>query len=112
MAEDWQPLARCAGLPTRTFFPEEDNKPGSKAYVAAVQTLREEYCWSCPVRVRCFEVALEDDHARDYGVWAGTTQADRNSFILVRCSCGRTIDPFDLVHRKSVACKSCQVRVD
>jgi hypothetical protein len=103
-------MARCDGLPTRRFFPEEVAKPGSKAHAVEVQTLREEFCWQCPVRVACFDYALSSPDSRDYGVWAGTTPADRNSFLVVRCECGRTIDPFDLVRRTSSSCRLCQAR--
>jgi hypothetical protein len=108
--EGWKDLARCSGLPMTRFFPEDRNKQGSKAHLAEVQTLREEFCWQCPVRVGCFEYALENDHSRAHGVWAGTTPADRLSFIQVRCRCGRSIDPFDLVTARSWRCKVCQVR--
>lgn len=90
------------------FFPEDRNKAGSKAYTAEVQTLREDYCWNCPVRVRCFEYCLEDTNSRLHGVMAGTTPSDRQEFIQVKCRCGGYIDPFDLVHHKSLYCKPCQ----
>ena len=108
--EVWKDLARCSGLPMSDFFPEERNKSGSKAHLAEVQTLREEYCWQCPVRVRCFEYALDSEHSRQHGVWAGTTPQDRLSFVLIRCRCGRTLDPADLVLERSFRCAVCQNR--
>lgn len=91
------------------FFPEERAKVGSKAYAEEVQTLRQEFCWRCPVRVRCFEYALESEHSRAYGLWAGTTPSDRLSFVQVRCRCGRTIDPFVLVQGLTFRCNTCRV---
>lgn len=108
-AEAWKDHARCAGEGMNKFFPEERNKVGSKAYEAEVQSLREEFCWACPVRVRCFEYALESEHSRGYGVQAGTTPQERLSFIQVRCRCGRTLDPFDLVKGLTFRCASCRL---
>lgn len=109
--EGWKDLARCSGLALEDFFPEERNKSGSKAHLAEVQTLRDEYCWQCPVRVRCFEYCLDSEHARAHGVWAGTTPQERLSFIQVRCWCGRTIDPFDLTTGRSFRCAQHRLEV-
>lgn len=108
--EDWKDLSRCGGRPISDFFPEDRAKADSKAYQAEVDSLRKD-CWQCPVRVRCFEYALESEHSRRFGVWAGTTPADRMGFILVKCPCGRTIDPFDLVQGTVFRCQVCRTRV-
>lgn len=111
-AEAWKNLARCRNLPLSSFFPSDRAKAYSKAYQAEVKELREQYCWQCPVRVTCFEYAMSNEHSRAHGVWAGTTPTDRLSFIQIRCRCGRTIDPFDLVQGDRFRCRPCLAQVD
>lgn len=107
--ESWKDLARCGGEPLNFLFPEERNKVGSKAYSAEIQSLRDQYCWKCPVRVRCFEYCLDSEHSRSYGVWGGTTPSERLSFVQVRCRCGKTLDPFDLVQGLTFRCPTCRL---
>lgn len=55
------PIARGRGLP----------------HDGAIQALR--ICKRCPVRGRCFDIAMDtSSQTFDHGIWGGTTPGDRN----------------------------------
>ena len=55
------------------FFPEDfPNANVRKVAVSAAKRL----CKSCPVKPDCFTYAIESKQR--YGIWAGTTAAERN----------------------------------
>ncbi len=74
---DWRKLAACRDLPPDSFFPVA--APGTDAYeqqaAAALAA-----CRACPVRVPCREYAVS--HSPEWGIWAGTTPADRSAMRL------------------------------
>jgi WhiB family redox-sensing transcriptional regulator len=73
LESDWREQAACASRsvpPVRWFFPDSTHLvPGSKKIRRARRT-----CAMCPVRRPCLQVAIAEGLE---GVWAGTTDADR-----------------------------------
>ena len=72
---DWRNLARCRPVgevfQTSKFFPEH----GDSAIVA------KSLCHVCPVRKLCLAEALLDHE--DFGVWGGTSRADRKPMFAI-----------------------------
>lgn len=64
-ATSWMSWALCAETNPEAFFPEKGGSPKSAKQV----------CDGCPVRAECLDYAL--DNGIDFGVWGGTTEADR-----------------------------------
>lgn len=61
--------AACRGMAEEDiFFPDRSHGPNGADAAKAV-------CAGCPVRVECLEHALEAQE--EYGVWGGTTPAER-----------------------------------
>lgn len=71
--QDWRQEAACVGVPPGDLFPELGSR----------QRLGAEFCREvCPVVAECLEYALEAEER--YGVWGGTTEAQRRKMILER----------------------------
>jgi len=70
---DWRHDALCRGVKTDLFFPagELGEEPVQQAEAAKAVCLR------CPVREACLEYALATD--QPFGVWGGTTEAERRA---------------------------------
>lgn len=66
-AAHWRLAGACRGKDPELWFPERSN---SKEARAAKRT-----CAECPVKSRCLEWAVEV--GVEFGVWGGTTYADR-----------------------------------
>ena len=64
MFADWRDRGACKGE-TEAFFSYDE---GRVAQALAI-------CQDCPVRQECLQTALADPNL--YGVWGGTTQAER-----------------------------------
>lgn len=62
----WQDRAACTTMDPDLFFPEAGEHGGEQAKAA---------CRSCPVRRECLEGALARNEK--YGIWGGTSGADR-----------------------------------
>jgi WhiB family transcriptional regulator, redox-sensing transcriptional regulator len=61
--------AACRGTANRDiFFPTRNEGPNGAEAAKSV-------CEGCPVRVECLEYALEAEE--EFGVWGGTTPAER-----------------------------------
>lgn len=69
---DWRHRAACKGADPETFFPLPGHSPAAAKRV----------CADCPVRVQCLEYALGTGFR--YGVWAGTTEAERRPLLAER----------------------------
>jgi WhiB family redox-sensing transcriptional regulator len=68
----WQQSARCRGLPSNVFFPEElDSRRQRRLQEQAAKQI----CASCPVIVACREHALRAPEK--YGVWGALTARER-----------------------------------
>lgn len=69
----WRTEALCRGVETDLFFPagELGEEPVQQAEAAKA------VCARCPVQTECLEYALATDQA--FGVWGGTTEAERRS---------------------------------
>lgn len=65
MGTDWMERARCKGMDSDIFFPENGYySPELKAF-----------CSRCPVRQQCFDYAVE--HRLEYGFWGGASTIQR-----------------------------------
>ncbi len=62
---EWQERALCAQTDPEAFFPE---KGGSTREAKKV-------CFSCDVRDRCLQYALEHDER--FGIWGGLSERER-----------------------------------
>ena len=67
MFPEWYKRAACKGE-TESFFSYDEEK---EAHALAI-------CKDCPVRQECLETALADRNL--FGVWGGTTRAERRRF--------------------------------
>lgn len=61
----WQDRALCAQADPEVWFPD----PGNAVVIAR------RICRRCPVQAQCLEYAL--DHNERFGVWGGTSEAER-----------------------------------
>jgi WhiB family transcriptional regulator, redox-sensing transcriptional regulator len=68
----WQQRARCQGLPSDVFFPEEQD---SRRLRRAQEAAAKQICAGCPVIAACREHALRS-HEK-YGVWGALTARER-----------------------------------
>lgn len=101
--EPWRSQAACIDMDGAIFYPDA---PSPKAaYMEAIRRV----CFACPVRRECLTWAMR--HER-YGIWAGLSEAERQSVIRVTCAtCRWALDPVDLVGaRRVVNCRSCRER--
>ena len=71
MLDGWHERATCRGKPSEWWYSEQtrhgDVPPNMRKALAL--------CYTCPVRVSCAEHAMF--YPERYGVWGGTTQAQR-----------------------------------
>ena len=82
-SDAWVEQSKCAGMPSRSFFPpdcdsEEDEASGDDGAEAAL-ALR--ICQGGPVRVPCFKYSLRVVDLVENGVIGGTTPKDRRRYI-------------------------------
>lgn len=70
LTTDWRERAACAGHPNQAFFPVGD---GEEQVVKKAKAI----CAVCPVSEECLQYALETNQR--FGIWAGTTEAERRS---------------------------------
>jgi WhiB family transcriptional regulator, redox-sensing transcriptional regulator len=68
----WQSLAKCRGLPSEVFFPEEED---SRRQRRLREAAAKQICASCPVISACREHALRAPEK--YGVWGALTARER-----------------------------------
>lgn len=69
---EWQESAACRRLDSAKFFaPSGERGALKRQREQAAQRI----CGGCPVRKECAEFALT--HGEQYGVWGGTTAAER-----------------------------------
>jgi len=93
----WQEQAACAGMDTNIFFGVADTVEQQTAL---------ETCRACPVRTDCLDTALARVRDEDYGVWGGTTSAERDRMRNRKPSCGTY--PGHLWHvRRGETCIDC-----
>ncbi|MGW4340299.1 WhiB family transcriptional regulator [Rhodococcus koreensis] len=69
---DWQREALCRNLDTDVFFSCEDEDRGARI---RRERVAKQLCDACPVRRDCRDHALSVGER--YGVWGGTSEADR-----------------------------------
>jgi len=70
--EEWEQFARCPEFPNVEFFPEGTSETAKKAIAV---------CSRCPVINECLEFSLRTKQR--YGVWGGTTSAERLEMLGV-----------------------------
>ena len=68
---EWFRRARCVGMPLAVFFPEATDDSTR----SASQAIR--VCQRCPVQDDCLSEALSHPYHEDYGIYGGTTRAQR-----------------------------------
>jgi WhiB family redox-sensing transcriptional regulator len=73
----------CAGIDVEIFFTEEKGNYTNLDFIKKM-------CNTCPVRVECFEYAIEN---LVHGVWAGTTKDERDKYRSKRGIVGKTVVP-------------------
>lgn len=74
---DWRDRAACRGKDPDLFFPEAPpNTDAGKRQVAEARAV----CRACPVTAACLRFAL--DTRQSNGIWAGTTEGERNTARL------------------------------
>jgi WhiB family redox-sensing transcriptional regulator len=73
---DWMADAACAEVGTDLFYPDTASV-NRAAYADAINV-----CAACPVATQCLEHAIATDER--YGVWGGTTPADREAMRQAR----------------------------
>jgi WhiB family transcriptional regulator, redox-sensing transcriptional regulator len=73
-ADGWRERAACNDKPTDLFFPTPD-RYGYERHDPAALAQAKRICDTCLVREECLEFALDGGDV--YGVWGGTTKAER-----------------------------------
>lgn len=68
MSGEWRDSAACAGVDTALFFPDGGQHSG--AHGKAI-------CARCPVKADCLDYAMSQPGEHVWGIWGGTTAADR-----------------------------------
>ena len=92
--DEWEGLAAClaprhAGV---AFFPERvDAEPVPEWRVSAAR----EVCATCPVRRQCLTDAYRSPHSTRYGVWGGTTGAQRVALLTTANRVDLLLEWFD-----------------
>jgi len=69
----WREAAACQDSDPDLFFPDGIAGPALRQVEEA-----KEICRACPVQAACLAWALE--HGVGFGVWGGTTEAERRAF--------------------------------
>ena len=67
--------ALCTTTDPNAFFEEASDNAQSFAI---------RLCGKCPVKKPCLEVAMNTPYLDDYGVWGGTTRAERRRLRIAR----------------------------
>lgn len=77
VGDDWRSNAACRGMTVELFFKPADGETSEqrRAREAAAKAI----CEACPVRIECLDHALATDER--YGIWGGTTAADRRRLV-------------------------------
>ena len=73
----------CVGIDTELFFTEERGNYPYFDYIKKV-------CNTCPVRVECFDYAIEH---LVHGLWAGTSKEERDKYRSKHNIEGKTVVP-------------------
>ena len=73
----------CVGIDTELFFTEERGNYPHFDYIKKV-------CNTCPVRVECFDYAIEN---LVHGLWAGTSKEERDKYRSKHNIEGKTVVP-------------------
>ena len=73
----------CAGIDVEIFFTEEKGNYTNLDFIKRM-------CNTCPVRVECFDYAIEN---LVHGIWAGTTMEERNRHRSKHGIIGKTVIP-------------------
>lgn len=72
--------AKCAGLPSRLFFPFDSEtglvRHGQNRRTNLLARDARELCRTCPVRAECLAYAL--DERIEYGIWGGLDEVERS----------------------------------
>jgi len=74
----------CVGIDVEVFFTED--KGGTYANLDYVKKV----CNTCPVRVECFDYAIEH---LVHGLWAGTSKEERDKYRSKHNIEGKTVVP-------------------
>lgn len=75
---DWQQQGLCRGLSSESFF-TEDREQGQQRRSSRTREAKE-MCARCPVLALCLTHALAVPET--YGIWGGTTAAERTHLSL------------------------------
>jgi WhiB family redox-sensing transcriptional regulator len=73
---DWRLSAACQELDPDLFFPIGSAGPAVTQIAEAKRV-----CLTCPVRTPCLDWAMR--HYQDFGIWGGTTEAERQALRSV-----------------------------
>ena len=76
----------CVGIDTELFFTEERGNYPHFDYIKKV-------CNTCPVRVECFDYAIEN---LVHGLWAGTSKEERDKYRSKHNIEGKTVVPISI----------------
>ena len=76
----------CVGIDTELFFTEERGNYPHFDYIKKV-------CNTCPVRVECFNYAIEN---LVHGLWAGTSKEERDKYRSKHNIEGKTVVPISI----------------
>ena len=71
--ESWRARAACAGEDYEMFFASRSDPGGSRTIKMAKAV-----CARCDVSSQCLKDALSNN---DYGIWGGTTEAERAALV-------------------------------
>lgn len=77
-AYSWQEAGHCRGMDSEKFF-TDDRDQTQKRRVSRTRDAKE-LCSGCPVIRECLEHALAVPE--NYGIWGGTTAAERQRMLL------------------------------
>lgn len=75
--------AACAGRDDIDWFPIAEVRRFDAVYRRKVRDAKA-VCASCPVRQQCLDEALGLAPGDDFGIWGGTTEAERRELRLRR----------------------------
>lgn len=73
----------CVGIDTELFFTEEKGNYANLDYIKKI-------CKTCPIRVECFNYAVEN---LVHGIWAGTKKKERDRYRSKHGIIGQTVIP-------------------
>jgi WhiB family redox-sensing transcriptional regulator len=71
MSRGWMRHAACVGQGELFFPPDSEDMASRDVRESRAKAI----CWPCPVRLRCRDFGIRTDQR--YGIWGGTTEADR-----------------------------------